>query len=244
MAFVLFLGAGSDIATALERGYAHAGFDLYLAGRSVEEMRRLAQDIEVRFRVHAVPLVFDVTDTTSHELFYSQLSPKPIGVVCAVGYLGDQEKGQEDFAEARKILETNFVGCVSILEIVAADLQKRKEGFIIGISSVAGDRGRAANYLYGSAKAGFSAFLSGLRVRLHDYGAQVLTVKPGFVRTKMTGHLELPGFLTAEPEEVARAILRAQRGGKASIYARKVWRVIMAVVRLLPESIFRKMSKK
>lgn len=243
MAFILFLGAGSDIAAALEREYARAGFDLYLAGRNDEEMRCLAQDLEIRFQVRAVPLSFDVTDTASHEAFYRRLEPNPIGIVCAVGYLGDQGKGEEDFAEARRILETNFVGCVSILEIAAADLEKRGEGFIVGISSVAGDRGRAANYLYGSAKAGFTAFLSGLRGRLHKSGVQVLTVKPGFVRTKMTEHLILPGLLTAEPEKVARAIFQAQRAGKPLIYAKGVWWMIMGVVRLLPESVFMKMKK-
>jgi decaprenylphospho-beta-D-erythro-pentofuranosid-2-ulose 2-reductase len=242
MAFVLFLGAGSDIAMALEREYARAGFDLYLAGRNGEEMGRLAPDLEVRFRVRAVPLVFDVMDTASHEAFYRRLEPKPIGVVCAVGYLGDQGKGQEDFAEARKIIETNFVGCVSILEVVAGDMEKRREGFIVGISSVAGDRGRAANYLYGSAKAGFTAFQSGLRGRLHPSGVQVLTVKPGFVRTKMTEHMDLPGLLTAEPEEVARTIWRAQRAGKRSIYTKGLWRIIMAGIRHLPENLFLKMK--
>ncbi len=220
MAFILFLGAGSDIATALEREYARAGYDLYLAGRNGEEMGQLAQDLEVRYRICSVPLVFDVTDTASHESFYLQLEPKPIGVVCAVGHLGDQGKGQEDFAEARRILETNFLGCVSILEVVARDMEKRREGFIVGISSVAGDRGRAGNYLYGAAKAGLTAFLSGLRGRLHPSGVQVLTVKPGFVRTKMTEHMDLPGLLTAEPEEVAKAIFQAQRTGKPSIYTK------------------------
>lgn len=243
MAFVLFLGAGSDIATALEREYARAGFDLYLAGRNGEEIGRLAQDLEVRFRIRAVPLSFDVTDTASHEAFYRSLEPNPIGVVCAVGYLGDQGKGQEDFAEAREILETNFVGCVSILEIAAGDLEKRREGFIVGISSVSGDRGRATNYLYGSAKAGLTAFLSGLRGRLHRSGVQVLTVKPGFVRTKMTEHLDLPGLLTAEPEDVARAIFQAQRAGKRSIYTKGIWQGIMGIVRLLPESVFLRMKK-
>jgi len=243
MAFVLFLGAGSDVATALERQYARAGFDLYLAGRNGEEMGRLAQDLEVRFRVRAVPLQFDVRDTASHESFYRRLDPNPIGVVCAVGYLGDQGKGQEDFAEARRILETNFVGCVSILDVVAADMEKRREGFIVGISSVSGDRGRASNYLYGSAKAGFTAFLSGLRGRLHRSGVQVLTVKPGFVRTKMTEHIVLPGLLTAEPEDVARAIFRAQRAGKRSIYTKGIWQGIMGIVRLLPESVFLRMKK-
>lgn len=240
MAFVLFLGAGSDIAVALEREYARNGFDLYLAGRDGVEMQRLAQDLDIRFRVRAIPLHFDVTNTTSHETFYRQLEPKPLGVVCAVGYLGCQGKGQENFVEARGIIETNFVGCVSILEVIAGDLEKRREGFIVGISSVAGDRGRAANYLYGSAKAGFTAFLSGLRCRLYTSGVQVLTVKPGLVKTRMTEGMELPEMLTAQPVDVARDIYKAQCKGNNVLYTKWMWRYVMLIIKVIPEFIFKK----
>ncbi len=119
-------------------------------------------------------------------------------------------------------------------------IEARKAGLIIGLSSVAGDRGRASNYVYGSAKAGLSAFLSGLRHRLAASGVRVMTVKPGFVRTAMTEGLNLPPLLTAEPDQVAADILSAVKKRRDTIYSRWYWRFIMSAIRLLPESIFKR----
>ena len=119
-------------------------------------------------------------------------------------------------------------------------MRLRGSGTIIGISSVAGDRGRGSNYIYGASKSGLTAFLSGLRNSLWNTGVQVLTVKPGFVRTRMTEHLKLPSHLTAAPEQVARAIIRAQAAGKNVIYVPSVWRAVMMIIRLLPEPIFKR----
>ena len=165
-----------------------------------------------------------------------------MGVVCAFGYLGDNEEAKSDFIEARKIMETNYIGCVSILNIIANDFEKRKRGFIIGISSVAGDRGRQSNYYYGSAKAGFTAYLSGLRNRLHRSGINVLTVKPGFVRTQMTEGMELPPLLTAHPEKTARDIYKSWKKGKMTLYTKWFWRHIMLIIKYIPETIFKRMS--
>ena len=121
-------------------------------------------------------------------------------------------------------------------------LAARGSGTIVGISSVAGDRGRASNYLYGSAKAGLSAYLSGLRNRLHAAGVRVITVKPGFTRTRMTEGMKLPPALTAEPGEVARAILKAESGKADVIYVRPVWRLVMAIITAIPEPAFKKLK--
>ncbi len=239
MAHVLFLGGGSDIARALEREYARAGCGVFLAGRDVGEMRNIAEDLSVRYGIDAIPLRFDVTDYPSHRAFYEALDPKPLGVVCAAGCLGSQRTAQEEFEEARKIVATNYLGWISILNIIAADLERRKEGFIVGIGSVAGDRGRASNYIYGSAKAGFAAYLSGLRGRLAASGVQVLTAKPGFVKTKMTAHLGLPGRLTTEAAEAARDIFRAQRAGRDVVYTKGIWRIVMAAIAHIPERFFK-----
>ena len=126
--------------------------------------------------------------------------------------------------------------------IIANDFEKRRSGFIVGISSVAGDRGRKSNYIYGSAKAGFSAYLSGLRNRLHSVHVQVLTVKPGFVRTKMTEGMDLPERLTAQPEEVAKDIFKAQQRGRDVLYAKGMWRWIMLVIKTIPEWLFKRMD--
>jgi len=158
------------------------------------------------------------------------------------GYLGEQAVAQSDFSEAQKIIDTNYTGAVSILNIVADDFEQRKSGAIIGISSVAGDRGRQSNYIYGSAKAALTAYLSGLRNRLAKSKLQVMTVKPGFVRTKMTANLPLPGPVTAKPHQVANDVFKAYRKQNDVIYTLWMWRYLMLVVRHIPEAIFKRMS--
>ena len=144
------------------------------------------------------------------------LTVLPDAVVSVIGLLGDQAKAETDLAHASLVLRSNFEGPALLLGLFAERFRARGEGVIVGVSSVAGDRGRASNYVYGAAKAGFTAFLSGLRNRLAGTGVRVVTVKPGFVRTKMTAGLKLPGPLTAEPEEVAEAIYRAAPSARAT----------------------------
>jgi len=216
--------------------------DLYLASRDLELLRKKARDLEIRYRVKAAPLFFEATDYASHREFYRKLEPQPDGVVLACGYLGDQNRAQEDFAEARRIIEVNFLAAVSILEIAAQEMESRGRGFIIGLSSPAGERGRRSNYLYGAAKGALTVYLSGLRHRLHPRGVKVLTVLPGFVKTKMTEDLELPEKLLASPEEVAADIYAAYKKGKDILYTRWFWKWIMLLIRLIPEGIFKRLS--
>lgn len=242
MATVLILGAKSDIAKALAHEYAKGGYDLVLAARKQEDLQGDVSDLTIRYGVKVKCLEFDGLNYDSHQDFWDRLQPRPLGVICAFGYLGDQLEGERDFEEARRIIESNFLGCVSILNIVANYLEEQKKGFIVGISSVAGDRGRPKNYLYGSAKAGFTEYLSGLRARLFHSRVQVLTVKPGFVRTKMVEGMDLPEKLVAEPEEVARAIFKAQQKGRNVIYTKWFWRWILLIVRHIPECIFKRLN--
>jgi decaprenylphospho-beta-D-erythro-pentofuranosid-2-ulose 2-reductase len=239
---VLILGAKSDIARALAHRFALAGHDIILAARRATDLENDAQDLQIRYKIHAEFAEFNALDYDSHPLFYSQLDPKPAGVVCAVGYLGDQKLAERDFGETKKLIDTNFTGCVSILNIIANDFEARKKGFIIGISSVAGDRGRQSNYIYGSAKAAFTAYMSGLRNRLQKHGLSVLTVKPGFVATKMTEGMDLPQLLTSLPEEVAEDVFRAYKAGKDVRYTKWFWKWIMTIIRIIPEKIFKKMN--
>lgn len=242
MSYVLIVGAKSDIAKATAREYAKHGYDLYLAARNCDELTDFANDVNVRTQ-RAVKLVeLDILEYQSHQSVYDSLDEKPLGVISAVGYLGEQKKGQVDFTEAQRILDTNYTGVVSFLNIVANDFEQRKSGFIVGISSVAGDRGRKSNYLYGSAKAALTAYLSGLRNRLHQAHVQVLTVKPGFVATKMTEGMDLPEKLTAAPEDVASDIFNAQQKGKSTIYTKWVWKYIMLIIKMIPEWKFKGMS--
>jgi len=242
MSYILIVGAKSDIAKATARQYAMQGYDLYLAGRNIRELDAFAKDVSVRTQRTVKTIDLDILDYESHQQFYERLEEKPFGVITAVGYLGDQKKAQTDFNEAKRIMDTNYTGVVSLLNIIDKDFEQRKSGFIVGISSVAGDRGRKSNYIYGSAKAAFTTYLSGLRNRLHDAQVQVLTVKPGFVATKMTEEMDLPKKLTASPETVAKDIYTAQQKGKNVIYTKWIWRYIMMIITVIPEWKFKGMS--
>lgn len=238
--WILVLGARSDIAMAVAHRYAATGYNIYLAARNHEELENDITDFKIRHSVEVRTLEFDALDYEGHESFYDGIPEKPLGVVCAVGYLGEQAVAEKDFNEARKIIDTNYTGCVSVLNVVANDFERRKKGFIIGISSAAGDRGRKSNYCYGSAKAAFSTYLSGLRNRLYSSGVRVLTVKPGFVLTRMTEGMKLSPLLMARPDEVARDIVRAQERHRDVLYTKWFWKWIMLVIKSLPEAIFKK----
>jgi decaprenylphospho-beta-D-erythro-pentofuranosid-2-ulose 2-reductase len=242
MSYILIIGAKSDIAQAVSRKYALNGYDLYLAARKAEELKSFADDLRVRTQRNIQCLELDILDYSSHSKFYNALSEKPFGVISAVGYLGNQETAQQSFAESQKIINTNYTSLVSLLNIIADDYEERKSGFIVGISSVAGDRGRKSNYMYGSAKAGFTAYLSGLRNRLYKSGVHVMTVKPGYVATKMTAGMDLPAKLMVRPEEAAEDIYTAQQKGKNVLYTKWMWKWIMLIIKSIPEGKFKKMK--
>ncbi len=244
MSTVLILGATSGIASALAKEFAAHKYDLVLGGRDRDELSALASDLSLRNSVRASVLAFDALDTQTHaaslQSFLAESGNALAGAVVCIGYLGDQAKAQVDWDEARLILETNFTGCVSALNILANHFELRRTGFICAISSVAGDRGRQSNYLYGAAKAGLSVYLQGLRNRLFPAGVKVITVKPGFVDTRMT--YGRPGlFLLASPESVAQGIFRAIAKGKSVVYLPWFWRPIMLIVRSIPEAIFKRL---
>jgi hypothetical protein len=241
MATLLILGAKSDIARAIAHRFAGAGYDIVLAAREACDVESDARDLQIRYGIKAESVEFDATDYEKHHDFYYGLREKPVGVVCAIGYLGDQKFAEQHFEEAKRLIDTNFTGCMSILNTIANDFEARKEGFIIGISSVAGDRGRQSNYFYGSAKAAFTAYLAGLRNRLFKSGVNVITVKPGFVRTKMTEGVDLPVPLVANPDEVAEDIFKAWLKKRDVIYTKWFWKYIMMVISIVPERIFKHM---
>jgi len=242
MSYILIIGAKSDIAKATAREYAKNGYNLYLAARNVNELEEFAQDVVTRSQKRVKLVELDILEYESHQSFYNNLEEKPLGVISAIGYLGEQDKAQSDFSEAKKIIDTNYTGVVSFFNIIADDFEERQSGFIVGISSVAGDRGRKSNYIYGSAKAAMIAYLSGLRNRLYDANVHVLTVKPGFVATKMTESMNLPEKLTAQPEEVAKDIYNAQQKGKDILYTKGIWRFVMLVIKHIPEMMFKRLS--
>lgn len=235
---VLILGARSDIALPLARIYAEDGYKLILAARQAERLYADAADLRIRFNQHIEIHEFNVLDTDGHPAFLDGLKELPDTVISLIGLMTSQGDAQVDFSAADLMIRTNYLGLVSIFGELANRMEKRGSGTIIGVSSVAGDRGRATNYIYGSAKAGFTTFLSGLRNRLISKGVTVITVKPGFVRTRMTEGLRLPPILTASPDELARAIRRAHKKKRLVVYHRRVWRWVMIIICSLPERIF------
>ena len=239
---VLIVGATSDVGRAIAIAYAKAGHPLFLTAREPARLERDVADLHLRYNVAVTTLGFDLLDTASHRPLLERLEPLPGTVICVAGLLGRQDEAAADSAQAELIMRTNYVAPALFLGEIANRMARRGSGTIIGISSVAGDRGRATNYLYGSAKAGFTAFLSGLRNRLTTSGVHVVTVKPGFVNTRMTQGMKLPPLLTAQPDEVGRAVLDADARRRDIVYVRTIWLPIMAVICLLPERLFKRMK--
>lgn len=240
MPTVLILGATSDIGFALAKKFASEKYAVQLAARKATQLAAFRSDIEIRYGTSCTVHDFDALQFDTHAAFYRGLPTPPDVTIYVIGYMNDNEKVIGDWSESARTIGTNYTGAVSILNIVAADYAAKGAGTIVGISSVAGNRGRQSNYIYGSAKAGFTAYLSGLRNYLYHKGVHVLTVLPGFVYTRMTEHLKLPAPLTSTPETVATAIYNGVRGKKNVIYVKWFWRWIMLIITSIPEGMFKK----
>tara|TARA_A100001015_G_scaffold250779_1_gene289373 strand:+ start:2743 stop:3468 length:726 start_codon:yes stop_codon:yes gene_type:complete len=240
MKFVFIIGAKSDLAKAIAEKYASEGYNLYLGAKNNTELKLFSNDMMIRYENKIKTLEFDASNFVSHKKIYNKLKPKPEIVIYVIGYLANQYTAQNQFEVVKKTVDANYLGSISILNIVANDFEKRGYGSIIGISSVAGDRGRRSNYIYGSAKAGYSSYLSGLRSRLFHSGIHVLTVKPGFMDTKMTTNLNLPKLITASTDEVAAQIFTAEKKKKNIIYTKGIWKYVMFIIRLIPEFLFKR----
>ncbi len=239
---VLILGARSDMGMAIAHGFAADGCDVQLAAREVANLAPEQTDIELRHRTTVSLHEFDALATDQIAAFLDDLPRLPDIAVCVVGYMGDQAENETDLGAATQVMRSNYEGPALIMGGLAARFETRGAGVLVGVSSVAGLRGRASNYVYGSAKAGFSAFLSGLRNRLASKGVHVLTVLPGFVDTKMTEGMDLPARLLASPQEVAQAVVKATNKRRNVLYVKPIWQVVMTIIRLLPEPIFKKTS--
>ena len=240
MPTVLILGATSDIGVAIARKFASEKYAMQLAARNINQLRPLQSDFEIRYNVACSVHSFDASDFETHASFYHSLPVKPDMTIYVIGYMNDNEKVIRNWSESLKTINANYTGAVSILNIVAEDYAQKQRGIIIGISSVAGLRGRQSNYIYGSAKAAFATYLAGLRNKLFHDKVHVMTVIPGFVYTKMTEHLQLPKLLTAKPNEVATTIYYGLKKKKNVIYVKWFWRWIMIIITIIPEPIFKK----
>ncbi len=242
---VLIIGASSMIARAAATAFAGEGHDLILAGPPGAELEHVTADARVRSGANVESLAFDARDIAGHEAFVGRAielaGERLAGAVVNFGLTGDPERARSDMRHADDVIQVNYAGAASVLGHLANYFEEKRSGFIVGVSSVAGDRGRSSNYVYGSAKAGLSAYLQGLRNRLYHAGVTVVTVKPGFIDTRMT-YGKVPKKMAADPQLVGAAIVRAVKKGKSVVYVPGYWRAIMGVIRAIPEPIFKRMK--
>jgi decaprenylphospho-beta-D-erythro-pentofuranosid-2-ulose 2-reductase len=241
---IAVFGATSAIAQAWMRLLAPSGASFFIVGRNAGHLESVAQDLATRGAGVVYTEVADLDRNAAHPAMLERAVASLSGLDCALiahGTLGDQNAGEADFSSATAILETNFLSAASLVTWLANYFAAQYHGTIAVISSVAGDRGRKSNYIYGSAKAGLNAFLDGVRNRVDREGVQVLTIRPGFVATPMTAHLPR-GPLFVTPDAVAHDILNAIKSRRDVLYTPWFWRWIMAVIRAVPEWKFKQMD--
>ena len=241
---ILIYGATSAMAVEFAKCFAKERASFFLVSRSEEKAQAVADDLRVRGAAQAEARSLDFGDFAAHEAVWKS-ALTTLGhidvVLVAHGEMGDQTEGQNDYQHAEEVLKTNFLSVVSLVTPIANHFEKEGKGTIAVIASVAGDRGRQSNYIYGTAKGAVTTFLQGLRNRLHPSGVQVITIKPGFVATPMTAHLD-QGPLFASPEKVGAGIYDAVKSGKNEVYLPGYWRLIMSVIKGIPEPIFKRLK--
>jgi len=242
---VLILGATPAIAQATARLFAAKGDHLFIAGRSADRLEMVRQDIAVRGAASVGVFAIDANDRARHEALLDAAERAMGGldtVLIAHGVLSDQKACEGSVERALVDIETNALGVIALLTLVANRFEARRSGTIAVISSVAGDRGRKSNYVYGAAKGMVTLFLQGLRNRLAAAEVQVLTIKPGFVDTPMTAAIPKGGPLWAKPEDIATGILAAIEKKRDVVYLPWFWQWIMLIIRMIPERIFKRLS--
>jgi decaprenylphospho-beta-D-erythro-pentofuranosid-2-ulose 2-reductase len=242
---ILIIGATSGMAEALARRYASQGARFFLVARNESKLNQVASDLRARGAAQAEIFVMDANDLPTlpvmAEAAWGALGQVDLALV-AHGSLPDQSKTQTDLHYAVQELRTNGESAIAVLTVLAQRFEAQRSGVLAVIGSVAGDRGRFSNHLYGAAKAAVDVFASGLRARLFHAGVHVLTIKPGFVATAMTAGLDLPQKLVATPEAVAELIERAVTRKKNVVYVPGFWRFIMLIIRHVPEFVFKRMK--
>ena len=241
---ILVLGATSGIAEATCRVWAAEGASLFLVARNAEKLASVAADLKIRGALYVDTAVADLDDTDKHPELLAHAINSLTGIDVAYlahGILGDQTHAETEFTAADQIIHTNFTAPVSLLTWLANHMVQRKAGVLAVISSVAGDRGRKSNYVYGASKAGLSAFLGGLRNRVDREGVTVLTIKPGPVKTAMTSSMK-GSEKFADVNAVAKTIASAVAAKKDTLYVPFQWQPIMFIIRNIPERVFKKLN--
>ena len=240
---MVILGSNSEVAQAFVEKFLNNGAkikNLYLFTSNEQNTKRFAQHIYVKYLQESTIIPLDITQ----EIDYKKLEKIDADLVfCATGFLGkNTQEGLYDNDNTQKIIDINYAKLIPLLNFFAKKMEAKRNGTIIALSSVAGERGRQSNFIYGSAKAGFTAYLSGLRNYLFNKKVRVMTVKPGFMDTKMTTGLPLNPKLTATPQQAANYIYKGYKNKKDEIYVLPIWWLIMLIIRNIPEFIFKKMK--
>jgi short-subunit dehydrogenase len=242
---IIILGATSGIALEVQRQLAHLGCELLLVARSPRRLAEVQRDLLLRGAHQVLTCSGDLASLPQHAAIFEfalRMFPDFDTVLLAYGSMHDQKDSEISVDILLEELQVDFVSAAAILTLFASELERRRTGCLAAITSVAGDRGRRSNYVYGSAKGGLSLFLQGLRSRLYPAGVRVITIKPGPVQTAMTDHMP-NATRFANPERVARDIVRTlgQRSPDV-LYTPRIWRHVMTVIQLIPETIFKHLS--
>lgn len=240
---ILIIGATSTIAELVAKRWAAEGNAFYLVARNEERLAKIAADLKIRGAAQVIIKILDLNNFSQHvsliEDVYNHLERVDITLI-AHGSLGNQQQGELHFEDALQTMNTNALSVISLLTCLANWMIEKRHGNIAVIGSVAGDRGRQSNYIYGASKAMIEAFCSGLRVRLYKHNVHVLFIKPGIVATAMTAHLQFPQCLVASADRVAKDIDCAVMKKKDQIYTPWFWRACMFMVRNIPTKVFKK----
>ena len=241
---ILVLGATSAIAAAVARELLTPNAQFFLVARNAEKLDTVRKDLLTRGAAGVATYALDLDDTAAHEQMFSA-ALEALGSIdlalIAHGVLGNQDEAQTSSKAAAAILHTNFISAVSLITWLAHYFENAHQGTLAVISSVAGDRGRKSNYVYGASKGALNIFLDGVRNRIDRAGVQVLTIRPGFVSTPMTAHLP-QGPLFASASQVAKGIVKAIAARKDVVYVPGFWRPIMFIIRSVPEFVFKKLN--
>ncbi len=241
---ILIIGANSAIARATARSYAQQGHEFFLIARNENRLAELKTDLEVRGADSVAIMVLDLEKHTQHEAAIDTavdtLGSLDIVLICH-GDLPDQEKAEIDFKSASKAININGLSVISLLTILGPRLQAQEQGTIAVITSVAGDRGRQPNYIYGAAKSMVSTYIQGMRGRLYPHNVKIIDIRPGLVDSPMTAQFD-KGLLWSSPERIASRIIKTIAKGKHTVYAPGYWRLIMLIVCAIPEFLFKRMK--